>query len=461
MGIYLEQVNLFFLVFILVKLSALARILQGQLIGQECSYTSVSLDSRSIKAGELFIAISGDSFDGHAFIGSAKDHGAVAALVEKVVPSDIPLVLVKDTRKALGKLAKIHRERFSIPIIGLTGSCGKTTTKEMLRAILSECGSVLASRKSFNNDIGVPLTLLDLTAQHQFAVIEMGANHLGEIAYLSQMSKPDIALITNIAPAHLQGFGSIELVAEAKSEIFLGLSPQGIAVINSDDYFANTWKHRLMHHRVIRFGLGETADFSAKNVHLDSQARAQFMLVTPKGKISIHLLLLGEHNLLNALAAAAVASQVGASLCDIKAGLEKMQGVPGRSMVLESRSGATIIDDTYNANPRSMTAALQLLAHYPGQHIFVMGDMEELGDNASYYHQKMGQLARELGIEHLYTYGKLTALTMQAFGASGKHYSSQEALIQALKPLLQKGVTVLIKGSRHARMEKVVSALVD
>ncbi len=444
-----------------MKLTTLAHILQGRLIGQVCHYTSVSLDSRSIKAGDLFVAIAGDNFDGHAFIEQAKNNGAVAALVEKIVPSDIPLVQVANTRIALGKLAQMHREQFSIPVIGLTGSCGKTTSREMLRAILSERGAVLASRKSFNNDIGVPLTLFDLTAEHRFAVIEMGANHLGEIAYLSQITKPDVALITNIAPAHLEGFGSVERVAEAKSEIFLGLSSKGVAVINSDDHFESTWKQRLSKHRVIHFGLHNTADFSAKNVQLDPQGRAQFTLQSPVGKISIHLVLAGEHNLLNALAAAAAASQVGASLNDIKIGLEKMQGMSGRATVLESRSGAMIIDDTYNANPCSVAAALQLLAHYPGKSIFVMGDMAELGSKAVYYHQQIGQLAKKLNIEHVYTYGELTVFTTQAFGPLGKHYVSQEALIHALQPLLQKGVTMLVKGSRRAQMEKVVQALVD
>ena len=442
-----------------MKLSALASILQGQLIGQEVSFTSVSLDSRSIEPDALFVAISGEKFDGHAFIEQAKHLGAVAALVEQPILSELPLVQVKDTRKALGQLACAHREQFSIPIIALTGSCGKTTTKEMLRAILTECGPVLASSKSFNNDIGVPLTLLELTAQHRFAVIEMGANHLQEIAYLSHITKPDIALITNIAAAHLEGFGSIEKVAEAKSEIFLGLpSIGGIAVINASDRFEKSWQGRLAPHRVIHFGL--EAEFSANQIHLDSQARVQFTLMAPQGEIAIQLALPGQHNLLNALAAAAVTSQVGASLEQIKAGLEKMAGVPGRLMLLQSKNGATIIDDTYNASPSSVKAALALLAHYPGQRIFVMGDMGELGNNANYYHQQIGQLAKELGIEHVYTCGELTVLTAQAFGPLGKHYSNQEALIQALKPLLHKNVNVLIKGSRTAKMEKVVAALI-
>ena len=443
-----------------MKLSTLASLLHGQLIGSDRCYSSVSLDSRSLKVGALFIAISGEKFDGHAFIEQAKHQGAVAALVDKPVSSELPLVKVADTRKALGQLAQAHRQQFSIPLIALTGSCGKTTTKEMLRAILSESGPVLASTKSFNNDIGVPLTLLDLSTQYQFAVIEMGANHPGEIAYLSQITQPDIALITNIAPAHLQGFGSIAKVAQAKSEIFLGLSSAGIAVINADDPFESDWQDRLANHSVIRFGLNTKADFSARNVHLDVEGRVQFILVTPKGEIAIQLALPGRHNLLNALAAAAVANQVGASLPAIKAGLEKMQDVPGRLAIVKSKTGASIIDDTYNANPRSVAVALQLLAHYPGRHVFVMGDMGELGDKAEYYHRQIGELAKELGIETVYTCGELATLTAQAFGSSGKHYSSQEDLIQALRPLLQKDVTLLIKGSRSAQMEKVVAALI-
>jgi UDP-N-acetylmuramoyl-tripeptide--D-alanyl-D-alanine ligase len=443
-----------------VKLSKLATLLRGQLIGPDQSYTSISLDSRLIKAGALFVALAGERFDGHAFIDQARKQGAVAALVDKPVASELPLVKVHDTRKALGQLAQAHRALFSIPIIALTGSCGKTTTKEMLRAILSEKGSVLASTKNFNNDIGVPLTLLDLNAVHHFAVVEMGANHLGEIAYLSQITKPNIALITNIGPAHLQGFGSIANVAEAKSEIFLGLMPNGRAVINVDAPFEQAWKERLANHSLIRFGFKENADFTARKVHLDAQGRTQFILVTPEGEIAIHLALPGRHNLLNALAAAAAAQQVGASLNAIKIGLEKMSIVPGRLAIVKTKSGASIIDDTYNANPSSVAVALQLLAHYPGRHIFVMGDMGELGEHAEYYHRQIGELAKALRIESVYTCGELTVLTTQAFGSSGKHFAHQEDLIQALKPLLQKGVTLLIKGSRSAQMEKVVAALV-
>lgn len=447
-----------------MKLSTLASLLTGQHTGPDLNYTSVSIDSRTLEPGALFVAITGQRFDGHAFIDQAKRRGAVAALVEKEIAAEIPLVRVASTQKALGQLAHAWREKFSIPLIALTGSCGKTTTKEMLRAILSEQGSVLASTKSFNNEIGVPLTLLSLTEHHQFAVIEMGANHLGEIAYLSNITQPSVALITNIAPAHLQGFGSIENVAQAKSEIFLGLLPQGVAVINTDDQFECLWQDRLTNHPIVHFGLRQPADFLARDVQLDEHGKAQFILVTPHGDIPIHLTLPGQHNVLNALAAAAAASQVGASPMNIKAGLEKMQGVSGRLTIFMTNTGARIIDDSYNANPRSVTAALQLLMHYQDysvERIFVMGDMAELGDNAAFYHLRMGHLARELGIERLYACGELSALTVQAFGPAGKHYSNQHDLIQALKPLLKKDVTILVKGSRCTHMEKIVTSLMN
>jgi UDP-N-acetylmuramoyl-tripeptide--D-alanyl-D-alanine ligase len=429
-----------------VKLSVLASIIQGQLIGPDAIYAGLNIDSRTLSPGELFVALTGNRFDGHAFIEQAKARGAVGVLIDRPVSLDdakLSLLRVHNTRQALGKIAQWHRAQFSIPVIALTGSCGKTTTKEMLRAILAEQGPVLASTKSFNNEIGVPLTLLGLTTQHQFAVIEMGANHPGEIAYLSHMAKPDIALITNIGPAHLQGFGSLQ------------------GVINAGDPFASQWESQLTSRKVIHFALKSPADFSARQVQLDTQGKAQFTLETPGGHISIKLALPGQHNLLNALAAAAVASQVGMSLIQIKAGLENMQEVPGRFRLLKNSSGASIIDDTYNANPSSVAAALQLLVHYPGRHIFVMGDMGELGTEAGRYHHKVGQLAKQLEIDDVYTCGELTALTSKAFGSTGKHFHNQSDLIQALKPLLHADVTVLIKGSRSAQMEKITAALMD
>lgn len=443
-----------------MKLSTLATQLQGKICGSDASYTGFSLDSRHIKPGQLFIAIVGDQFDGHDFIELAKQRGAVAAVVDRPMAIDFPLLHVLDTRKALGALAKHHRHQFSIPIIALTGSCGKTTTKEMIVAILNESGLVLTNNKNFNNDIGVPLTLLNLTAQHRYAVIEMGANHLGEIAYLSQMTNPDVALITNIGLAHLQGFGSMAGVARAKAEIFSGLCAKGVAVVNADDSFSKTWQKQLAPYRVVRFGLSDKANFLATSIQIDAQGKASFLLQSPSGEeCMIGLTLPGQHHVMNALAAAAAASQLGIGLADIKIGLEKTQPVPGRVNVIKTRTGATIIDDSYNANPSSVAVGLKLLLHYPGRHILVMGDMAELGENADHYHRQIGQLAKELNVEEVYTCGALSALTAEAFGVKAKHYANQEELIVALKLKLQNKVTILIKGSRSARMDKVAAVL--
>jgi UDP-N-acetylmuramoyl-tripeptide--D-alanyl-D-alanine ligase len=445
-----------------VKLSILAANIQGELLGPDVNYIGVSLDTRSIKPHELFIALRGEQFDGHHFIELAKQRGAAGAVVDHAIDTDLPLIRVQDTRKALGELAKQHRSQFSIPIIALTGSCGKTTTKEMIRSILAEVGPVLTNFKNFNNDIGLPLTLLNLNAQHRYAVIEMGANHAGEIAYLTHITQPTVALVTNIGPAHLQGFGSMAGVAQAKAEIFSGLAKNGVAIINADDRFTDTLQKACAGFRKVSFGLSDTCDFSATNIQIDSDGKATFLLHAPCAKETmISLNLPGQHHVMNALAAAATTSQVGIELSPIKSGLEKMQPVPGRVIVSKTKIGATLIDDSYNANPSSVAVALKLLAHYSGQRIFVMGDMGELGQNAVDYHRQIGQLAKELNIDDVYTCGDLSKETAKAFGASAKHYPNHQELILALKPHLQKNVTILIKGSRTAQMEKVVADLMD
>lgn len=445
-----------------VKLSTLASILNGKRLGSDVDYTGLSLDTRSIKPHELFVALGGEKFDGHQFIELAKQRGAAAAIVDHAVETDLPLLLVQDTRKALGELAKQHRRQFSIPIIALTGSCGKTTTKEMIRSILAEAGPVLTNFKNFNNDIGLPLTLLNLNTQHRYAVIEMGANHAGEIEYLTHITQPNVALITNIGPAHLQGFGTMAGVARAKAEIFSGLVKNGVAIINADDKFADTLQKACTPFRVVYFGLFDAVDFSATNIQMDVDGKTSFLLHAPLGKeMMISLSLPGQHHVMNALAAAAAASQVGIELSHIKSGLEKMQPVPGRVIVSKTKIGATLVDDSYNANPSSVAVALNLLAHYSGRRIFVMGDMGELGQNAEDYHRQIGALAKELNIDDVYTCGDLSKETAKAFGANAKHYPNHQELILALKPQLQENVTILIKGSRSAQMEKVTAALMD
>lgn len=444
-----------------MKLSELSALVDGQFIGQDSSFDSISTDSRNINPGELFIAVAGDQFDGHNFVAQAQMRGAVAALVSQDVVCEIPLIKVSDTRKALGQLAAKRREQFPIPLIALTGSCGKTTTKEMLRSILSVCGETLANIKSFNNDLGVPLTLLQLTSQHQYAVIEMGANHPGEIAYLTQLAKPNVALITNIAPAHLQGFGSIEGVAKAKSEIFNSLTAAGTAIINADDNFADWLKDVLKNRTIWSFGVRNKADFYTKEIGSDDTGRFSFVLCSPQGEIDIKLPLAGQHNVMNALTAAAASMAVGATLPAIKQGLEQVSPVPGRLVIRQGRVGACVIDDTYNANPASVAAALQVLSQRSGERIFVFGGMGELGDNAGDYHKQIGELAKQLRIERVYTCGELAKLAAEAFGNHGYHFANQEELVNELQNILQPEMTILVKGSRSTKMEKVVAALIE
>jgi UDP-N-acetylmuramoyl-tripeptide--D-alanyl-D-alanine ligase len=442
-----------------LSLSQTNKLLTGKLIGKDAEFTSVSTDSRTIKPGQLFVAIVGPNFDGHQFIEEVKNKGAAAALVSKAVTTDLSLLQVEDTLKALGKLATLYRQQFDLPIIALTGSCGKTTTKEMIRAILSECGPTLANEGNLNNDIGLPVTLSKLQAEHRYAVIEMGANHPGEIAYLTQITRPKVAFINNIAPAHLEGFGSVEGVANAKAEIFFGLQEDGVALINADDQYANWLKEKLNGKKVMTFGIERAADYQGHSLKVDAEGRYSFMLKTPQGEIAIQLPVLGKHNVLNAIAAAAATNNVGASLTAIKTGLEKMQAVNGRLVVKQGYAGARIFDDTYNANPFSVQAALQVLANYKGERVFVFGDMGELGERAEQYHSEIGRLAKELGIDHLYAWGKLSQATVKAFGKGGYHFADKAKLSEAVKGVLKADMTVLVKGSRSARMEQVVAAL--
>ncbi len=442
-----------------LALSQINLVLNGQLINKDAEFNFVSTDSRTLKPGQLFIALVGPNFDGHQFLEAVKNKGAAAAIVSKAVKVDLPLLQVVDTHKALGELAAWHRKQLQLPIVALTGSCGKTTVKEMIHSILAECGSTLASEGTLNNDIGVPLSLLKLQPEHQYAVIEMGANHLGEIAYLTHLTQPTVALINNIAPAHLAGFGSVEGVAQAKAEIFAGLDKAGVALINADDPFAAWLKQKLVDKKIITFGIDNTADFQAHSLNASQEGHFSFVLTTKDGEIVIRLPLLGRHNVLNAAAAAAASYAVGASLSAIKTGLEKMQPVNGRLVMRQGQAGARVFDDTYNANPFSVRAALQVLANYKGERVFVLGDMGELGDSAEQHHSDIGLLAKQLGINKLYAWGKLSQVAAKAFGEGAYYFEDKTKLSDAVRGVLNADVTVLVKGSRSAKMEQVVAAL--
>ncbi len=439
---------------IALTLAEAARLAGGELVGSDAYLTAVSTDSRQLIGGALYIALQGTRFDGHEFVTAARRQGACAALVSRPVAVELPQIRVADTRLALGRLGAAWRQRFAGPVLGLTGSNGKTTVKEMLAAILRRRGAVLATAGNLNNDLGVPLTLLRL-GDEDYAVIEMGASHAGEIAYLTDLVRPDVALITNAGPAHLQGFGSLAGVARAKGEIYGGLGPDGIAVINRDDRYADYWRGLTAGCRRIEFALDRPAEVSGQ---LLDESGQRFRLHTEGGRIDIELPLPGVHNVRNALAAAAASLAVGAGLELIRHGLEGMQAVAGRLQRLSGIHGCTLIHDAYNANPASLAAALQTLG---GGAWLVLGDMKELGPEAAALHTQAGRQARSAGCRRCYALGEHSRLAVEAFGPGGAHFPTIEALIQTLREAVAGGdePTLLIKGSRSMRMERVVQAL--
>ena len=411
-------------------------------------------DSRQVRAGDLYLALKGERFDGHDFV-TAVDGVAAAAMVEQITAVNLPQVLVPDVRIAMGQLAASWRNCFHRPVIALTGSNGKTTLKEMITAILSEVGSTHATVGNFNNDLGVPLTMYGLRPEHQFAVIEMGAIHFGEIDYLTHLVKPDVAVLNNAGAAHLEGFGDIAGVAQAKGEIFAGLTEGGVAVINADDRYADYWRGLNEQRKQLSFGMAD-ADSDVYGQMQDGQ----LLIAHNDQKIAVKLQLLGSHNAMNALAATAAALAVGVSLPVIKQGLEKIKPVKGRLCPLYGRGGELIIDDTYNANPTSALAALRVLAQQSGRKLFVLGDMGELGVDVADFHEEIGKQAAELGIDALYGVGEMSRYACQAFGSGGVAFASMDELLNALATLdLNKENSVLVKGSRSARMERVVAAM--
>ena len=423
--------------------------------GDRC-FTGVSTDTRTLAAENLFFALTGPRFDGHDHVAEAQARGAAAAAVSRPVDCALPLLQVEDTRRALGDLARQWRDRFAIPVVGITGSNGKTTVKEMLAAILAAQGPVLATQGNLNNDIGVPLTLARLAPEHRSAVIEMGANHAGEIAYLAQQARPTVAIVTNAGPAHLEGFGSLEGVARAKGELFAGLDATAVAVINADDRFAPLWRDLARDRAVLSFGLDAPADVTAR--YATTSAGTQLELETPQGSIALCLPLLGRHNARNALGAAAAALAAGADLAHIRTGLEGLTSVAGRLQRKRRVDGGLVIDDTYNANPASLQAAIDVLRELPGERWLVFGDMAELGSDAAALHAEVGSYARAAGIERLFSLGDLARQAALAFG--GTAFDDFDALLSALRSALRTDVSILVKGSRRMGMERVVQALI-
>ncbi len=453
-----------------MMLSDCAEAVEGKLIGEDVAITSVSIDTRAIQPGQLYIAIKGHNFDGNEFVDQAEEAGAIAAIVHKGVKSNVSHIVVKDTRLALAKLAGAWRcslaehGKETLSVIGITGSNGKTTVKEMVAAILSVKAPVLFTQGNLNNDIGVPLTLLRLNEQHRYAVIEMGANHVGEIAYTSMYAQADVVIITNAGAAHIEGFGSLEGVAKAKGEIIETLQNEGIAVINHDDEYLEYWKSVAGKRRVMSFGLHSDADVTAKAVKAEIRNNAfvtSFELVTAQGTVDIILKLAGQHNVINALAAAASCLALGIDLKLIKQGLENVKPVTGRLQPLVGRLGNIVIDDTYNANSASLKAGLDVLANFTGKQWLVLGAFGELGPDSSKMHEEIGALIKASGVVRLLAVGADSKNTVQAFGNGATFFEKQQDLIDALNQELKGDETILIKGSRAQHMENVAAALVD
>jgi len=473
---------------IAISLSTLAKITEGQLIASQeqaaLSIDNLVIDSRAIDEDSdkatAFLAIKGPSFDGHRFASQVIEQGCQLLILEHSIASvaDTPQLIVSDTRIALGKIGAFVKQEIAPKTVGITGSSGKTTVKEMVAAILSRLGNVLATNGNFNNDIGVPLTLLRLERTHDFAVIEMGANHIGEIAYTTALTQPDVAVINNIAAAHLEGFGDLCGVARAKGEIFSGLGESGIALYNQDTKYTNKWQWRLTDKTVRTFSCINKADCYSDNINLDKNGCASFTLHTEKGSCDVNLTIPGKHNVCNAVAAASIALEFGAELDDIRIGLAKMQPVKGRLNLHQLQDNKTgchikIIDDSYNANLESAKAAAQLLSSYPGKQLLILGDMGELGSDARSYHQEVGEFAKGLKLSTLLSLGVLSQSASDAFSDGNenddqsRHFSQRADLMLHLQNMLveqlasgQQDIAILVKGSRSAHMEHVVTEII-
>lgn len=420
--------------------------------------TGVCIDSRKVKPGNLFVALRGEKVDGHAFIHVAAAQGAAAVICNQADPLvQIPQFEVADTQQALADLAAFHRKSIHCPIIALTGSNGKTSVKEMIAAILPQPSH--ATPGNLNNHLGVPMSILQLQAEHRYAVFELGANHIGEIAYTAALVKPQVALINNIAPAHIEGFGSIDGVAQAKGEIYESLSSAGTAVVNEDDAYAHFWDNLFVGKKVLRFSMTKETEVHSKQLSFNKEGCAQFTLVLPTGEAAVSLAVPGEHSVRNALAAATCCYAVGISLTDIVQGLEHFSGVAGRMTYLKGKNQSLVIDDSYNANLRSVLTAVDVLAKRDGLRILVLGDMGELGAWTKQHHEEIGEAAQHQGIDLLMTCGTHSEHSSRAFGASARHYKNQDELARDLLNKLDKDTTVLVKGSRSSAMEKIVHQL--
>ena len=452
----------------MMTLSEAAAAIGARVQGDDVRFEGVSTDTRTIASGNLFVALRGERFDGHAFVDAAAGAGASATMIDEAGAASrdraVPALVVDDTRVALGRLAAHWRGRFGFPLVALTGSSGKTSVKEMLAAILRAAAgggedAVLATRGNLNNDIGVPLMLLELAESHRYAVIEMGMNHAGEIRYLCELATPDVVLVTNAGRAHIEYLGSEEAIARAKGEIFESAPAAATAVINADDRYAPLWRELAAGRPTIEFGLDTRAAVTGE--YRLRGFESEIVIKTPAGESSATLKAAGVHSVRNALAAAAAATALGIAPSVIAHGLAAYRGITGRLQQKAAAGGAIVIDDTYNANPESVRAAIDVLAQIEGRRVLVFGDMGELGSDAPRLHEELGEHAKRAGIDRVFTLGEHSALTASAFGPGAQHCARIEDLIEALRAELSPDATVLVKGSRFMKMERVVDAITE
>jgi len=421
--------------------------------------SGVFTDTRNMVADGLFVALKGPRFDGHDLLEDARQAGAVAALVEAPVDSPLPQLVCPDTRLGLGLLASAAREAWSGPLVAVTGNSGKTTVKEITAALFEPLGAVHATRGNLNNDIGAPLTLLALTPAHQAAVVELGANHLGEIAWTTRLARPQVAVITNVTGAHVGEFGGMGQIAQAKGELLGGLQPDGVAILNRDDRYFSYWRACAAPRRVISYSIEGPADICAEALSCDSQGRYAFTLNYQGRSLGqVQLPLLGKHNVSNALAAAAAALELGVAAEQVIERLGGLTALPNRLSVLPGLRGANLLNDTYNANPGAVKAALDTLVSLPGPHWCALGAMGELGNATRELHAEIGRYAAQLGVDMLVTLGDAARPASEAFDG-GLHFNDHATLVRHLHNTLPPNASLLVKGSRSAGMEHVVTAL--
>lgn len=441
------------------SLAELEAPLGAQLTGLDNSVGGVSIDSRSLAAGDLFVALRGENFDGHDYLAQVEAAGAAAAVLSAASDTALPVLKVQDTQRALGLLGAYNRSLFDGPLVAITGSGGKTTVKNMVHAVLSQRGATLATHGNYNNEVGVPLTLLRLAPEHKFAVVEMGASRIGDISWLVQLGRPSVAVLLNAMPAHLQGFGSVEDVARAKGEIFDGLGRGDVAIFNADQPWAEQWRSSAGDARVLGFSLRGYAEISASAIRMRGLLGTDFVASTPVGDFPLSLQLPGRHNVANALAAIAVGIACDIPVADIQQGLAATAPVAGRLATVAANSGATLIDDCYNAHPGSVKAAIDLLALADGRRTLILGAMKELGADSEALHVEVAEYARAAGIEQMWGVGEELRPAIEAFGRGGQFFADRSAAVDVLNGVFGGGDTVLVKGSRSAGMETVLAAI--